>query len=146
MPHLIVEYSANVADHVDVDHLVGALHDAAIASGVAALDALRTRAVRHEHYVVADRHRDNAFVAVTARLGAGRSDDDQRRFLATLIDALDRAVGAAGRTMMLSVEYQEIDPARRINRNHLRPLVHERTSPAAATTTPTTTTTAAEES
>ena len=133
MPHLIIEYSANVADHVDIDRLVDALHDAALASGVAALDALRTRAVRRDHYAVADRHPDNAFVAVTARLGAGRSLDDQQRLLDTLIDALDDTVGAAGRTMMLSVEYQEIDPTRRINRNHLRPLVRERTAAAATT-------------
>ncbi len=130
MPHLIIEYSANVADHVDIDHLVGALHDAALESGVADLDALRTRAVPRDRYAVADRHPDNAFVAVTARLGAGRSDDDRQRFLEVLMDALDDAVGRAGRAMMLSVEYQEIDPSRRINRNHLRPLVRERTETA----------------
>jgi 5-carboxymethyl-2-hydroxymuconate isomerase len=133
MPHLIIEYSANVADHVDIDRLVDALHDAALASGVAALDALRTRAVARDRYAVADRHPDNAFVAVTARLGAGRSHDDQQRFLDTLIDTLDDTVGAAGRTMMLSVEYQEIDPTRRINRNHLRPLVRERAAAPTAT-------------
>ena len=133
MPHLIIEYSANAADHVDIDRLVDALHDAALASGVAALDALRTRAVARDHYAVADRHPDNAFVAVTARLGAGRSHDDQQRFLDTLIDTLDDTVGAAGRTMMLSVEYQEIDPTRRINRNHLRPLVRERAAAATVT-------------
>lgn len=131
MAHLIIEYSANVADHVDIDRLVGALHGAALASGVADLDALRTRAVPRDFYAVADRHPDNAFVAVTARLAAGRSHDDQQRLLAALIDALDVTVGTAGRTMMLSVEYQEIDPGRRINRNHLRPLVRERTASTA---------------
>src|SRR3990170_3656868 len=131
MPHLIIEYSANVADHVDIDRLVGVLHDAALGSGVTALDALRTRAVQRDHYAVADRHPDNAFVAVTARLGAGRSPDDQQRLLDALMDTLDETVGAAGRTMMLSVEYQEIDPTLRINRNHLRPLVRERAAAAA---------------
>jgi 5-carboxymethyl-2-hydroxymuconate isomerase len=126
MPHLIIEHSANVADRVDIDDLVGALHDAALATGVAPLDGLRTRAVGRDHYAVADRHPDNAFVAVTARLGAGRSEDDQLRLIEALMEALDAAVGAAGRAMMLSVEYQEIDPTRRINRNHLRPLVHDR--------------------
>jgi 5-carboxymethyl-2-hydroxymuconate isomerase len=143
MPHLIIEYSANVAGHVDIDGLVGALHDAALASGIADLDALRTRAVPRDHYAVADRHPDNAFVAVTARLGAGRSLDDQQRLLGTLIDTLDQTLGAAGDTMMLSVEYQEIDPTRRINRNHLRPLVRERAAAATATTTTTTITTTA---
>ena len=136
MPHLIIEYSANVADHVDIDGLVGALHEAALTSGIAAVDALRTRAVRRDHYAVADRHPDNAFVAVTARLGAGRSHAEQRRLLDTLIGTLDVTVGASGRTMMLSVEYQEIDPIRRVNRNHLRPLVRERTAAGATAAAP----------
>ena len=128
MPHLTIEYSANVTDHVSIDALVDALHDAALGTGIAALDALRTRAVRRDHYAIADRHPDNAFIAVTARLGAGRSADDQQRLLDVLMTALDDTVGTAGRTMMLSVEYQEIDPERRINRNHLRELVRERTT------------------
>ena len=137
MPHLTIEYSANVADHVDIDELVAALHTAALATGVAALDALRTRATCHDHFAVADRHPDNGFVAVTARLGAGRSHDDQQRFLDALMTALDDTVGAAGRTLMLSVEYQEIDPSRRINRNHLREIVRERTATGTTSTTDT---------
>ena len=75
MPHLILEYSSNVADRVDIDGLVDAVHDAALATGIAPLDALRTRAVERRYYAIADRHADNAFVALVARLGAGRTDD-----------------------------------------------------------------------
>jgi 5-carboxymethyl-2-hydroxymuconate isomerase len=130
MPHLTVEYSANVADLVPVDSLVDALHDAALATGVAPLDALRTRAARRDHYAIADRHPANAFIAVVARFGAGRSDDDKRTVVEALMAALDRTVGDAGATMMLSVEYQEIDPALRLNQNHLRSVIADRTSTA----------------
>jgi 5-carboxymethyl-2-hydroxymuconate isomerase len=123
MPHLIIEHSSNVAG---VDLLVDALHDAALATGIAAVDALRTRAARRDVYAVADRHPDNGFVAVTARLGPGRSDDEKHRLLTALIDALDDVLGEARSNLMLSVEYQEIDAEFRINRNHLRPLVDER--------------------
>jgi len=126
MPHLIIEHSANVADRVDITDLVDALHDTALATGIAPLDALRTRAVARHHYAIADRHPDNAFVAITARLGAGRSDDDRRNFVDALMNALDEQLGDARDTMMLSVEYQEIDPDSRVNRNHLRPLIAER--------------------
>ena len=128
MPHLIIEHSANLAERVDVDRLVDALHDAALATGTASIDALRTRAVAREHYAVGDRHPDNAFVAVTARLGAGRGEAEQQRFVEALMDALDHALGAARETAMLSVEYQEIEPSHRLNRNHLRPLIMQRTS------------------
>ena len=126
MPHLIIEYSANVADVVDVDGLVDVLHEAALESGTAPLDALRTRAVAREHYAIADRDPSNMFIAVTARLGAGRSDAEQERFVQLLLDALDQYLGERQASMMLSVEYQEIDPGRRINKNNLRDVVAAR--------------------
>ncbi len=130
MPHLIIEFSANACTTtggpVDIDGLVDALHDAALATGIAPLDGLRTRAVGRNHYAIADRHPDNAFIAVTARLGTGRSDGDRCRLVESLMEALERFVGDSRRAMMLSVEYQEIDPALRTNHNHVRPLVAER--------------------
>ncbi len=130
MPHLIIEYSANVADShggsVHVPALVDALHRAALDTGIAPLDALRTRAVGREHYAIADLEPDNMFISVTARLGAGRTDDEKRHFVEALMIALDDFLGSTQRTIMLSVEYQEIDPAFRLNKNNLRPLVAER--------------------
>jgi 5-carboxymethyl-2-hydroxymuconate isomerase len=128
MAHLIIEYSANVADVADVPQLVDAVHDAALATGIASLDALRTRAVAREHYAIADRDPSNKFIAVTARLGAGRSDDEKDFLVVALMDALDAFLGESQNAIMLSVEYQEIDPARRINKNNLRAVVAERSN------------------
>ena len=126
MPHLTIEYSANVAEVVDIDDLVWALHDAALATGVAALDALRTRAVGRDRYAIADRDPDNMFIAVTARLAMGRSRAEQRALIDGLMAALDDLLGSAQASMMLSVEYQEIDPDLRVNKNNLRPLIAAR--------------------
>ena len=130
MPHLIIEHSANVAAVADIAGLVDAVHLAALATGVAPLDALRTRAASREHFAIGDRHPDNMFVALTARLGAGRSDDDKAMFVRAMMDALTDYLGEATATMMLSVEYQEIDPRWRINENHLRAVIAERTGTA----------------
>ena len=127
MPHLILEYSGNVAAVTDIGGMVDAIHAAALASGVAAPDALRTRAACRDQYAIGDRHPDNKFVALTARLAAGRSDDDKATLLRALMDALTDFLGDATATMMLSVEYQEIDPEWRINENHLRTVIAERT-------------------
>lgn len=134
MPHLIIEHSANVADLIDIDTLVTALHGAALATGIAPLDALRTRATTREHYAIADCDLSNAFIAVTARLGAGRSHDDKRTLVEAVMAALDGTLGEAQRNVMLSVEYQEIDPEYRINKNNLRPIVAERTATNSTTT------------
>jgi 5-carboxymethyl-2-hydroxymuconate isomerase len=126
MPHLILEHSANVSEVADVAGLVVALHQAALATGVAPVDALRTRAARRDEYAVGDRHPDNGFVAVTARLGAGRTDREKRHLIEALMTALSDELGDAQRHLMLSVEYQEIDPTFRINKNNLRPAIAER--------------------
>ena len=128
MPHLILEHSANVSEVADIAALVGALHDAVLGTGVVALDALRTRAACRNVYAVADRHPDNGFVAVTARLGAGRTDAEKRLVIDTLMTTLSDVLGDAQRNLMLSVEYQEIDPTLRINKNNLRSVIADRTT------------------
>ncbi len=130
MPHVIIEFSASTCSSqggpVDIDALVDAVHEAALATGTAAVDALRTRAVGRNHVAVGDRHPDNGFIAVSARLGAGRTVDERRDFAAALLDAVERTVGSAVENLMLSAEVNEIDPDTRINRNHLRARVAER--------------------
>ena len=121
MPHLVVEYSANLAERTDVGGLVRALHRRALGTGIAPLAGLPPRALVCEHYAVADEDPRNAFLAVTARLAAGRSLADRRRFLAELVDAVVAHLGPAGAEhVAVSVEYQEIDPDHRVNRNGIR--------------------------
>ena len=75
MPHLIVEYSANLEHEVDIPHLVSAIHAAALDTGVFPIGGIRTRAVRREIYQVADGHPDNGFIHLQARIGKGRTPD-----------------------------------------------------------------------
>lgn len=127
MPHVTIEHSANVADHIDVEELVGHVHDAVLRTGIAPLDALRTRSVSRDVYAIADRHPDNAFIAVLARLGPGRSDRDLDRLIDTVMATISDLLGDSRRYVMLSVEVQEIDPRRRKNANNLRSTIAERT-------------------
>lgn len=120
MPHVIVEYSANLEQHADMGALLSAVHRAALASGVAALDALRTRAEPRASYVIADDHVDNAFVAVLIRIGPGRTPDQKRTVIDAVLRAVEMSLGEAVDAAMLTVEVQEIDPEFRVNKNHLR--------------------------
>ena len=128
MPHVTVEYSANLADVVDPLSVVAALHAAALQTGIAPPDALRTRAEPREIYLVGDGDPGNIFVSVLARLGPGRTADQQRLFLEALMEALEAVLGTAADNAMLSVEFQEIDETRRINTNNLRTRINERAS------------------
>jgi 5-carboxymethyl-2-hydroxymuconate isomerase len=128
VPHLTIELSANVAAHHDVDALVTTVHDAALATGVAALDALRTRAAVREHHRIADGDPRFAFVAIHARMAPGRSLEVKQGFLAAVLDAAEAHLVADETPLAIawSIELTEIDPATRINRNHVRTALEER--------------------
>ena len=121
MPHIIIEYSANLEADVAPQALVDALHKAALATGVFPLGGLRTRAARRDVYRIADGDPDNAFVAVSARIGAGRDAPTRLRVAQALMGALEEAVRGpfARRGLGLTVDVEEIDPAASLKTNNL---------------------------
>ncbi len=126
MPHITIEYSGNVAAAHDVDALVADVHAAAATHSWVPLDGLRTRAGARDHYVVADGSPANAFVALTVRVGPGRTDDEKQAFLDTILEGAMAAVegsdgSATGLAIAWSIEIQEIDARWRVNRNRIRP-------------------------
>ena len=122
MPHLVIEYSANVAEHHDIKKLVTCVHQAAIDHGLPPIEGLRTRAVCRDDYMVADGNPDYAFIALHTRIGPGRSDEDKTTFITQVLDAAQAeiAAGAGPLAISWSIELNEIDPATRINRNEVR--------------------------
>lgn len=111
MPHVTIEYSANLDATADIPGLCRAVHAAMLASGVFEIGAIRVRALRAEHYAVTDLDPRNAFVDISVRIGAGRGLSDKT--------AVGEAVNAAAKSVLapvlaaphfaLSVELREID-------------------------------------
>lgn len=120
MPHVTIEFSANVAERTDIAALVAAVHDAAIATGFVPADGLRTRAVSRAIYAVGDRHPDNGFVAVFTRLAVGRTPEQRAYFMERIDAAVHSALGEAVHRLAISVEYIEIQTDFRVNTNHIR--------------------------
>ncbi len=89
MPHITVEYSANLEAQISPRRLVDAIHRAALATGVFPIGGLRTRAERRDIYAVADGDPDNAFVAVVARIGEGRDTASRKRVAEELMAVLE---------------------------------------------------------
>ncbi len=110
MPHVIVEYSDNLSDGVDLELLADNLHEAALASGLMDIAALRTRFAPRQIYRIADRHPDNSFMHIVARLREGRDKNDLRALAQSLLavarDGLDAAEPL--RPYALTVEIHEI--------------------------------------
>lgn len=128
MPHVIIECSANVADHHDIDALVTVIHDTVVATGIAPTAGCRTRAHVLEHYRVADLDPANAMIAVTARLGPGRTVGQKQALIQAVLDAAEVHVAneASALSIAWSMEVQEIDAEVRVNRNHVAAAMTER--------------------
>ena len=72
MPHFTIEYSANLDTRVDMGKLVELLRKAAVETGVFPIGGIRVRAIRCEHYAIANGEANFGFLAMVLRLGEGR--------------------------------------------------------------------------
>lgn len=79
MPHLTVEYSANLEGRTDFDALCTGLLETLLETGLFELGAPRVRALRADHYAIADRLPENAFIDLNLRIGKGRSAEEKKR-------------------------------------------------------------------
>jgi len=121
MPHFIMEYSANLDNDLDIPELFRQLNETAIATGVFPIGGIRTRAVRCEHYRIAEGDPENTFVHLTAKVGAGREPEvlkaaaDQvfETFTACLQPVFER------RYMSIGFELTELHPTLNYKQNNI---------------------------
>ena len=111
MPHLTVEYSANLERDLDLPALLKSLHETTAAIDAFPLAGLRTRAERRDHYYIADGHGDNSFVHAELRIGHGRPlevrEQAGQEIFAALTDFLSPV--SANRPLAISFEIRELD-------------------------------------
>lgn len=133
MPHVVIEYSANLEAEIAPARLVEAVHGSVLAQPEFEIGAVRTRAVRCEHVRVADGDPENAFVAVTIRIGPGRDAAIRKRISGAVMEALAAAIGPVFdcRGMGLSVEVAELDDGGMTRRNNLHARMRAKAGPAA---------------
>lgn len=114
MPHIIVEFSQNLTQHVDIDGLLAAVHGAARETGCFEIDTIRTRAAARSQYLIGDTGKSAAFLAIDVRMGPGQSEAVRKRIGEQIFAAAQRAI-AGVRTQLkirLSLELREASPIR----------------------------------
>jgi 5-carboxymethyl-2-hydroxymuconate isomerase len=128
MAHILIEYSANLAERIDLPQLLRALHASALATGIFPIGGVRTRAYEAEHYRIADGHPDNAFVHTMLRVGHGRDVETRKRACEAIFGTLcDQLADLFERMPLgLSLEMQEIDPVLTLKKNNLHEYVKKR--------------------
>jgi 5-carboxymethyl-2-hydroxymuconate isomerase len=112
MPHLWIEYSANLDEVLEMDEFMHHVHGEVVADGVFPLAGLRTRVVRVEQYVIADDHPDNAFVHIVLRTLPGRDVVSKKASTDRLFAAIRSRLAplSASRPLAISMHVEESDP------------------------------------
>lgn len=116
MPHIAIDYTANLADDLAPLGLAQKLHEAAQSLGVFPINGLRTFARSIDQYHVgADTHGE-AFINIQIRIAPGRPEELRQRILDTLFATAERTVAALmeKRPIGLQLEITEFD--RRLTR------------------------------
>ena len=128
MPHLIIEYSANLDADLEIGDLAHTIHKSALATGVFPIGGCRTRVARRDVYVIGDGHPDNRFVHVQARIGAGRNAETRQKVAEQIFEALKQVTAEvfAKRPLGLTLEIVEIDTAGSLKHNNLHDIIAAR--------------------
>lgn len=113
MPHLVLEYSANVPDRPDLPRVLLELNEALAASALFERRDVKSRAVRHDVFAVADGAGDLSFVALSIAIMEGRSDEVKSAISEAALSVLVRAFPklVAGGRGAISVEIRDLHAA-----------------------------------
>ena len=90
MPHFTIEYSANLDDRLDIGAACEVVRKAAVETGIFPLGGIRVRAVRCEHYAIADARNDYGFLDMVLRIGEGRDLPTRKKSGEHVFQALSR--------------------------------------------------------
>ena len=111
MPHLMIDYSANVEPDVDMGAFCDTLRDVATSIDAFPLAGVKVRAVRVDHYAIADGNPEHGFIDISVRIREGRDMETKQDAAQKLFDAANEFVADVmqRRSLALSLELRDID-------------------------------------
>jgi 5-carboxymethyl-2-hydroxymuconate isomerase len=113
MPHLMIDYSANVEPDVDMGALCDTLRDVAASIDAFPLAGVKVRAVRVDYYAIADGNPEHGFIDISVRIREGRDIETKQNAAQKIFDAANEFVADVmqRRSLALSLELRDIDAA-----------------------------------
>ncbi|MBS4210262.1 5-carboxymethyl-2-hydroxymuconate Delta-isomerase [Bacillus sp. FJAT-50079] len=89
MPHIIVEYTSNIKSEAEIHRLLKKINLSLFSHGnLFPIGGIRTRAIELHDYVIADGSEDDAFVHITLKIGAGRTEEEKKHVCDRLFEVV----------------------------------------------------------
>ncbi len=127
MPHLTIEYSRNLDSKMSMDGFCTSMLEAALATGLFEVGAVRVRAHACDSYAISDEHPDNAFVDMSLRIGTGRDHTTKKQAGDAIFEAASKYLSELFETphFALSFEIREIDKELSWRKNAIHPRLRD---------------------
>jgi 5-carboxymethyl-2-hydroxymuconate isomerase len=109
----MIDYSVNVEPDVDIGALCDTLRDVAASINAFPLAGVKVRAVRVDHYSIADGNPEHGFIDISVRIREGRDMETKQNAAQKIFDAANEFVADVmrRRSLALSLELRDIDAA-----------------------------------
>ena len=113
MPHITLDYSANLEPLLDIADLCDTLRRIAISTGTFPLAGVRVRAFAATHVSIADGDPKHGYIDIAVRLRGGRDLATRQLAAKTIFAAAQGFLASAlqQNSIALSLEMRDIDPA-----------------------------------
>ena len=127
MPHLILDYSANMEERADIAVLCDCIRIAAIETGVFPKAGVRVRALKADHVSIADGNPDNGYIDISIRLREGRDQETRERATQHIFAAAEEFLKSVMEKypVALSMEMRNIDASLSPKSNSIRNFMKE---------------------
>jgi 5-carboxymethyl-2-hydroxymuconate isomerase len=113
MPHFQLEYSGNLENVVDMGALCEHIRRTAATIDTFPMPGIRVRALRVDHFAIADGNQKHGFIDISIRLRGGRPNEVKQDATQRIFDAVKDFLAPvlATHSIALSLEMRDIDPA-----------------------------------
>lgn len=113
MPHIQLEYSANLELQVDMARLCEVIRAEAASVPCLPMAGVRVRAMKADHVAIADGNPKHGFIDLSLRIREGRSDAEKQEAITRIFEALKAFLAPAMEThsIALSAELRDITAA-----------------------------------
>jgi 5-carboxymethyl-2-hydroxymuconate isomerase len=112
MPHVMIDYSGNLEPDIDISELCEKLREVAVSLEAFPMAGVKVRAVRVDHFAIADGDRKHGYIDISVRLRAGRPLEVKKHAVQALFEAAQTFLKPIieTRSIALSMEMRDIDP------------------------------------
>ncbi|HLR03982.1 MAG TPA: 5-carboxymethyl-2-hydroxymuconate Delta-isomerase [Virgibacillus sp.] len=123
MPHITVEYTANIENDARIPSLLRKINQTLAETDIFPMGGIRTRAIKITEYAISDDKEDDAFVHVMMKIGSGRPEKVKKQVCDSLFNIMEHHFTKEfqNRYIALSMELYEFPfPTYKKNNIHRR--------------------------